>query len=109
MFRIQQEEHQNRYCRDAHVTHAAGAATGMQAGKHKSGVKPTYWYESWCMYHLKTGGRRRLFMASFARRLGRALNILISAMRRRSIGPLRIEREKFSRSALKRTMQKMSL
>ncbi|WP_164882516.1 glycosyltransferase family 2 protein [Paenirhodobacter populi] len=65
---------------DAVIGHIAGAATGMQEGRHRTKAQPGYWYDSWRLYFAKTrgvGGARR---AALARYLGTGMNAVLRGL-----------------------------
>jgi len=89
------------YVPEAKVEHVAGAATGMRGGKHVSRAKPGYWYDSWRLYHVKTRGVGAARMAATLSLVGAAINLPLSAVRRKpSNVPARFFRD-FGRNVLK--------
>lgn len=82
------------------IEHVAGAATGMQAGRHKSRAQPGYWYDSWRLYFVKNRGPWYARAAALARLSGWALNVPLQALRGRPpAGPRHFLRD-FSRHVL---------
>jgi GT2 family glycosyltransferase len=69
---------------EAQVVHVAGAATGMQGGRHVSRAQPGYWYDSWRLYHVKTRGVGAARLSALLCVAGVIINIGVSAVRRRS-------------------------
>lgn len=68
---------------DARIIHAAGSSTGMVEGRVASKPQPGYWYDSWRLYHVKTGGRLHARLAALAHLAGSGLNAVIQGLRRR--------------------------
>jgi N-acetylglucosaminyl-diphospho-decaprenol L-rhamnosyltransferase len=75
---------------EARVTHAEGAATGVQSGAPARRRLPAYWYQSWQYYLAKNHGRAVALLACLAWGGGAALNHALSALRgRQPTAPLR--------------------
>ncbi|WP_164881840.1 glycosyltransferase family 2 protein [Paenirhodobacter populi] len=68
MWRLHAQGGEVWFLPEARVGHEAGAATGMQGGRHRSKAQPGYWYDSWRLYHVKTrgvGAARRIALLKF--------------------------------------------
>jgi len=83
MLRLRRAGHSVWHVPEARVIHIAGAATGMQAGRHRSNARPGYWYDSWRLYHLKAGGKTRARAAALAHLAGAAVNGVLRRVRQR--------------------------
>lgn len=77
MWRLRRAGHDIWFVPEAQVSHVAGAATGMQDGKHVSKAQPSYWYDSWRLYHVKTRGVAAARRIALARAGGFALNAAV--------------------------------
>lgn len=88
------------YVPEAKVEHVAGAATGMQGGKHVSRAKPGYWYDSWRLYHVKTRGVGAARKAALLSVVAAAINLSLATVRRKGSNvPARFFRD-FRRNVL---------
>lgn len=81
MFRVRRAGHQILYVPAARVIHAEGAATDVKSGQAIRKAKPSYWYDSWRLYYLKTGGRRGAIMAGLGWMSGAVLNTPLALVR----------------------------
>ena len=61
----------------ARVTHEAGAATGMKAGRHVNKAQPSYWYDSWRLYFVKTRGPGYARKTALGRFAGSVINRIV--------------------------------
>lgn len=82
MFRMRKTGHQILYVPAARVQHVEGAATDVKSGVPVRRRKPTYWYESWRQYYLKTHGRPGALAASLAWMAGAACNAPLALIRK---------------------------
>jgi len=85
MWRLRRAGHAVWHVPSARVLHVAGAATGLQGGRHKSRAQPAYWYDSWRLFHVKTRGIWQARGAALARLVGAGLNIAWHAVFRRPV------------------------
>lgn len=69
---------------DAEVVHEAGAATGVQNARTRSGRLPSYWYESWRIYFVNRHGRGGAGLVALSRMGGWTLHIVSSVLRGKS-------------------------
>ena len=65
----------------ARVCHVEGASTEVKSGAPVRKPKPTYWYDSWKHYHLKTQGRAGAIAVGLAWMAGAALNVPLALLR----------------------------
>ncbi|WP_164876156.1 glycosyltransferase family 2 protein [Falsirhodobacter deserti] len=101
MWRLHKAGSEIWFVPEARISHVAGAATGMQGGTHRSKEQPSYWYDSWRLYYVKTlglSGARRVALARF---LGFVVNAGVRTLMGRQVrGPLNFRRD-FSRFVLR--------
>ncbi len=83
------------------VVHEAGAATGMQGGRHKARALPGYWYDGWQMYFRKNHGRFYATATALSRLVGWAMNQILSRLRGRTPGGAAHFSRDFSRHVLR--------
>jgi len=89
MWRLQKAGHDVWFVPEARISHVAGAATGMQGGKHLSKKQPSYWYDSWRLYYVKTHGVWGARRVALARALGFGLNVALRTVTRQQVrGPM---------------------
>lgn len=81
MRRISERGWQIWHLADSPVVHVAGASTGMNEGRTRSGRLPRYWYESWRRYFVKRHGRAGASIVALARLLGWSVDVLTSSLR----------------------------
>jgi len=84
MWRLHRAGHAIWHIPEARIEHVAGAATGMKGGRLRNKTQPSYWYDSWRLYHVKTGGKGSARRAALARLSGALLNVLFRGVRGRS-------------------------
>lgn len=82
MFRIRRAGHQILYVPAAQVQHVEGAATQVKSGHPIRKPKPAYWYDSWRLYYLKTGGRLGAISAGLSWMAGAVLNLPVAFLGR---------------------------
>lgn len=101
MWRIRRAGHEIWYVPEARIEHAAGAATGLQGGRRRNGPLPSYWYDSWRLYNLKTRGRAGTLAMGLVRMAGGCVNVVQRGLRgRRPDLPARFFRD-FGRHVLR--------
>ncbi len=81
MHRIRRAGHEILYVPAARVRHAEGAATDVKSGRSDRKARPSYWYDSWRLYYLKTAGRGGAIMAGLGWMGGAALNAPLALLR----------------------------
>lgn len=101
MWRIRRQGHEVLYVPAATVRHAEGMTTNVKSGQPSRQGRPAYWYESWRLYHLKTGGRGGAIRAGICWMAGAALNVPLAVLRGQQLQmPSRFFRD-FSRLVMK--------
>lgn len=85
MHRIRRAGHQILYVPAARVLHAEGAATDVKSGQTMRKARPSYWYDSWRLYYLKTAGRGGAIRAGLGWMAGAALNAPLALIRRQRL------------------------
>lgn len=100
MWRLSRRHGEVWFVPEARIAHEAGAATGMQAGRHRSKAQPGYWYDSWRLYHVKTRGVAVARAIALAKLVGAAGNVVLSRLRGRAVGLPQGFRADFSRHVL---------
>lgn len=81
MWRGRQAGWTSRYVPAAQVTHIEGAATDVKSGRTVLKRVPSYRYDSWRFYYMKTGGRAVTLLAIAATLLGGVGNAVLSVVR----------------------------
>ncbi len=81
MHRIRRTGYDILYVPEARVRHTEGAATNVKSGQPDRKTRPSYWYDSWRLYYLKTAGRRGAIMAGLGWMGGAALNVPLALLR----------------------------
>ncbi|TGN68424.1 glycosyltransferase [Paracoccus liaowanqingii] len=84
MHRIRAAGHQVLYVPGARVRHAEGAATGVKDDGGPRRRHPSYWYDSWRHYHVKTAGRGGALRAALGWMAGAVLNVPLARLRGQS-------------------------
>lgn len=83
MWRLHAQGGEVWFLPEARVGHEAGAATGMQGGRHRSKAQPAYWYDSWRLYHVKTRGVAAARWTALSKFVGAGLNVVFQRLRGR--------------------------
>ncbi|MEY8830482.1 glycosyltransferase family 2 protein [Sedimentitalea sp. XS_ASV28] len=84
MWRIKRQRYDVIYVPSALVCHAEGECTKIKSGQPVQQRRPSYWYDSWRMYYLKTSGRGGAIQAGLCWMAGAALSVPLAALRGRN-------------------------
>ncbi len=83
MHRLARRGWQTWYAPFARVGHLEGASTGVHTRADRPSRLPSYWYDSWRVYFLASGGPRHARFCALARLSGTWVHAATCALRRR--------------------------
>lgn len=86
MYRLRRGGWQIWYQPIARVEHVEGAATGVVSKSRRQAPLPSYWFDSWRLYFLKTNGRVWAILVALAALTGVMLHTLLCRLRGRVPG-----------------------